>query len=95
MKPDTYQKIEKDFGDDIAPALDRFQALEAETKGMVDDRLVRAIIYLAKGDIGALDRYIVMAKLDWRDVLVNAEYRHPGDKKLRDFTLTFHQLGLL
>jgi hypothetical protein len=91
---DIYQKIEQDFGDD-APAIHReLSILDAATKGLILDRLIRSIIYLSKGDIQAFRMYVEMARLDWRDVLWQAECDPPDIKIKRDFTKTFHELKL-
>ncbi|MHC5038869.1 MAG: hypothetical protein ACYTHM_16285 [Planctomycetota bacterium] len=36
------------------------------------DRILRAILHLAEGDVGELEKQVALAKIDWRDVLVSA-----------------------
>ncbi len=95
MKTDIYQKISQDFGNDCTDVVNIFNALDAETKGIMSDRLVRAIIYLSNGSLDSLVRQIKLARLDWRDVFMNAEYSYPDRERLRDFSKSFHELGLL
>ncbi len=95
MLTDIYQKIERDFGVQTPLALAALDQLDAKTKGLVSPRLVRSIVYLAKGDVSALEKYIDLAQVDWRDVLLQAEYSYPDDTRLRDFDKTFHELKLL
>lgn len=95
MAVDIFQKIEKDFGKDAKLAHKEFEILDAKTKGLISDRLFRAIVYLAEGNIDKLKMYIEMARVDWRDVLWQAEYDSPDDsERNRDFNKTFYELGL-
>lgn len=95
MLTDIYQKLESDFGEKSSLAIEALDQLDAETKGFVGPRLVRAMLYLAKGDIGALRRVIDLARQDWRDVLLQAEYSYPDNTRVRDFEKTFHELQLI
>lgn len=92
MKVDIYQKIVRDFGDRSAQTIEKIEALEAATKGLVDDRLIRCIVYLANGDLDSLDVWINQARLDWRDVIMNAEYSGPDEQQVRDFRRPFVEL---
>ncbi len=94
MATDIYQKIEQDFGDDAAAVHRELSTLDAETKGLISDRLIRSIIYLSQGNLQSFRTYIEMARLDWRDVLWHAECDPPNTKIKRDFTKTFHELKL-
>jgi len=69
--------------------------LEAETKGTIGDRIIRAVLYLSDGDLPKFHEKIKLARLDWRDVLMQAEYSFPEEERLRDFNKTFYELGLL
>ncbi len=49
----------------------------AEALSMLDDgRVQLAAIKLADGDVESLERYVLLAEIDWRDVIGPAE--HPG-----------------
>ncbi|MCK6261651.1 hypothetical protein KP803_00015 [Vibrio sp. ZSDE26] len=95
MTLDIYQKIEKDFGDDAIEVHDALKVLDAKTKGLISNRLIRAIIFLAKGDVEAFHQKVKLAQVDYRDVLYQAEYNYPENERVRDFSQTFYQLGLL
>lgn len=95
MLTDIYQKIERDFADKTPLAIAALDQLDAKTKGLVSPRLIRSIVYLAKGDVSELEKYISLAQVDWRDVLLQAEYSYPDNTRLRDFDKTFHELKLL
>ena len=47
MKTDIYQKIERDFGNDLKLAIEQLYILDARSKGMVGDRMLRSMVFLA------------------------------------------------
>lgn len=95
MVLDIYQKIEHDFGDKAKKVHEALNSLDAKTKGLISNRMLRAIIYLAEGDIINFNEKMKLAQIDWRDVLFQAEYSYPQNERLRDFDKTFYELGLL
>lgn len=95
MLTDIYQKIEVDFGTQAALAHQALDELDARTKGLISPRLTRAIIFISNGDIQALKKNIELARKDWRDVLLQAEYSYPDNIRVRNFEKTFHELKLI
>ena len=91
---DITPKLKQDFGPNLSRARELLADFYAESKGNVSDRLVRAIIYLAHGDLEELSRVIGVARIDYRDVLWQAEYEG-GEVRLRDFNKSFRDLGLV
>ena len=59
------------------------------------DRVIRCIVFLAKGNLTDLSKYIETATFEPRDVMLWAEYEKlSGDlnyKRLRDFNNTFEE----
>lgn len=61
------------------------------------DRVIRCVVYVSQGKIEQLESAIQLAELDWRDVIVAAEYvpksgtkRSLGDYvQVRDMNLPF------
>ncbi|MCG8393951.1 MAG: hypothetical protein MI745_12785 [Pseudomonadales bacterium] len=94
MKTDIYQKIEKDFGSDLKLAIEQIEILDARSKGLVSHRMLRAMVFLAKGDIERFKQVIELGRTDYRDVLWQAEYEC-GEEQLYDFNKTFHELKLM
>lgn len=45
MKTDIYHETEKDFGQDLKQAI---EILDAHIIGLIDDRLLRAMVFLQK-----------------------------------------------
>ncbi len=95
MEVDVYQKIKVDFGEGAADARKLNEELDAKTKGLFSSRVIRAIIYLANGSVDQLKSTIELARNDWRDVLLQAEYSYPETQRIRDFEKTFHELNLV
>ena len=74
---DIYQKIEHDFGDSAEVIHEALKVLDAKTKGLISNRIIRAIIYLSDGNLEQFNQKVLLAQTDWRDVLAQAEYTHP------------------
>ncbi|ACJ31532.1 Conserved hypothetical protein [Shewanella piezotolerans WP3] len=94
MKTDIYQKIELDFGADLPLAIEQLEIVDARTKGMIGDRMIRAMVFLSKGNMDRFKQVIELAHTDYRDVLWQAEY-DCGEEQLYDFNKTFHELKLM
>ncbi len=94
MAVDIYQKVEQDFGADAAAAHEELSKLDAMTKGLISDRLIRAIVYLADGNLKALREYIKKSRNNWQQVIDEAEYDPGVPERQRDFNKTFHELKL-
>ncbi len=95
MVLDIYQKIENDFDERACEIHEELKVLDAKTKGMISNRIIRAIVYLSNGDVSTFHEKVKLAQVDWRDVLMQAEYSYPENERLRDFDKTFYELGLL
>jgi hypothetical protein len=94
LQTDIYLKLEHDFGEALPQALSLLEDVEAQTKGNVDDRILRAMIYLSKGDVGRLEELIALVQKDYRDLLWQAEYDEQGQRQF-DFSKTFHELNFI
>ena len=94
LETDIYQKIEHDFGANANAAIEQIDQLEAITKGLIDNRLLRAMIYLANGNLDGLTTTIERGRKNYRDVLCQAEY-DGGEVRIHDFNKSFHELGLI
>ena len=51
MKPDIQSRLRKDSGEDFLEVIKEINKWDAETKGLLGDRLLRATIFLSKGEI--------------------------------------------
>jgi hypothetical protein len=95
FKKDIIIRINSDFGNDADKALRTLNAGIDQAEYLKTDRVIRCIIFLAKGNLIDLEKYIQAATFDSRDVMLWAEYEKlNGDfnyKRLRDFNKTFEE----
>lgn len=96
LAPDIERQVRFDAKDEAEAFLLRLHVF-AEENPPPGDRVLRCVVYIARGKLDRLERAIQSAKLDWRDVIVSAEYEpKPGTKRwqgelvqVRDFNLPF------
>jgi hypothetical protein len=95
FKNDISTRIKADFGNDADKASMLLNVGIDKAKYLKTDRVIRCIIFLAKGNLIDLEKYIEIATCDPRDVMLWAEYEKlNGDfnyKRLRDFNMTFEE----
>ena len=89
MKKDILDRIEQDFGSATA-VVAVLESLEEPNRGRLSERVIRAIIFLADGDMVKLAHYVELARTDYRDLLWQAEYEEPNQRKY-DFSRPFGQ----
>jgi len=94
MKHDIQHKLQKDFGSDFYTVLERINEWDAEVKSLLEDRVLRSVIYLADGDLKRFELYKEIARRDVRDVFWQAEYDEPEGRRKRDFSKVFEQSDL-
>jgi len=97
LPADIEVQIEQDFGQQS----DQVRELLLWYLKTVDkeaDRVLRCIVFLAKGNLNTLREMIAAAQLDYRDVIFWAEYADHASKnpvQVRDFNRPFrmHEAG--
>lgn len=96
IAPDIEKKVHDDAGEFAGEMLDLL-AVFADKYPDLGDRILRCLVYLARGRIDRLGSAIQTAESDWRDTIVQAEYEpRPGTKsfqgdyvQVRDFNTPF------
>ena len=68
------RRVRTDFGADAELVLAALDEL-SDVPG-VNERVQAAVVMMAGGDLGRLDRQLQEARIDWRDVLVVAGLAH-------------------
>ena len=95
---DILARAKTDFGGRADQAMEILLDAIAKNDKLKSDRIIRCIIYLAKGDIQDLTKYIESAVIDTRDVIFWAEYsginEYKTPKQLRDFNKTFDKSSI-
>lgn len=71
MEIDIVNRVKKDFNDEAEEAIRILNTFEKNHN--FSSRVTRCIVFLSKGDLIQLRSLIEQAKLDWRDVIVDAE----------------------
>jgi galactose-1-phosphate uridylyltransferase len=93
FKDDIIERINSDFGENASKATTMLLDAINKVDYLKTDRIIRCIIYLAKGNLTELDKYIETATFDTRDVMLWAEYEglkeNENPKRVRDFNKTF------
>ncbi len=87
---DIEEKINRDFKppDETALVLSVLGDFADRHPDLSIDRILRCIVFVADGDMNTLEQAIDLAKLDYRDLIVWAEYDR-DDNRIRDLTLPF------
>jgi hypothetical protein len=94
FKDDIITRINADFGESANKAITTLIDAINKVDYLKTDRVIRCIIFLAKGNLTDLNKYIETATFDTRDVMLWAEYERLNDrdfKRLRDFNKTFEE----
>ena len=95
FKEDIVRKINTDFEENSKQALEILKNAIVKTDYIKTDRVIRCIIFLSKGNIGDLNKFIEKAIYDPRDVMFWAEYEKINGKiefkRLRDLNKTFEE----
>lgn len=87
LPDDIVAKVARDFP---APA-DRAYVLHALTTlgGQERNRVARCVLFCAAGEMAELRSMEALARLDYRDAIMCAEYEYPSCKRLRSFIEPF------
>ena len=87
---DIWGKVNKDFEtpEEAALALSVLADFVDQNKKLSSDRIVRCIVFVANGDLNRLEKAIDLAREDYRDLIVWAEYDEKNER-VRDFSNPF------
>ena len=93
FKDDINARIRTDFGENSSKATTMLLDAINKVEYLKTDRVIRCIIFLAKGNLTDLNKYIETATFDTRDVMLWAEYEGLKENekpvRVRDFNKTF------
>jgi hypothetical protein len=95
FKEDIKGKIQTDFGKNANNAMTMLIDAINKVDYLKTDRVIRCIIFLAKGNLTDLEKYIENAIFDTRDVMFWAEYEglkeNEKPKRVRDLNKNFEE----
>lgn len=85
LPKDIENKIRRDFSNNEVVSVER---LLLQYDGRESERVIRCIIHLSNGSYEKLKANIETAKMDYRDIILFAEY-DLNNRKINDFTKPF------
>jgi hypothetical protein len=90
MTRDIWGRVNKDFEtpEEAALALSVLADFVDQNQELASDRILRCIVFVAQGDLNRLEKAIGLAKEDYRDLIVWAEYSEKSER-VRDLTNPF------
>ena len=89
---DIVTKVQQDFSkEDATVIVESLSELQKEDSKIFCDRILRCIVFSAQGRFDWFESAVALARIDWRDVIVNAEYDRDRETRRRDFNLPFTQ----
>ena len=90
LPEDILTKIRQDFpGGEMLPVIEMLTDLQREDAQLFTDRILRCIVFTAAGRFDQLAEAVALARLDWRDLIVGAEYDGHFGARQRDLSLPF------
>jgi hypothetical protein len=90
LAEDILARIRQDFSSgETLPVTEMLTELQKEDARLFSDRILRCILFVAHGQFDELAAAVQLARIDWRDLIVNAEYDGPSGSRKRDLSLPF------
>ena len=90
LPEDIIAKIRHDFsGGEMLPVIEMLTDLQKENAQLFTDRILRCIVFVAGGSFEQLAEAVALARLDWRDLIVGAEYDGHFGAQQRDLSSPF------
>jgi hypothetical protein len=90
LPQDIVIKVRQDFSEDDAVVIVQLLIeLQKENPRVFSDRILRCIVFSAGGRFDEFACQVKLARLDWRDVIMNAEYDRDWKTHCRDFNSPF------
>jgi hypothetical protein len=91
FEPDISSRIRRDFAAESEVVFERLLTFCRDYPDLAEPRIVRCIVHAAQGRLSGIEHYIAMAKMDPRDVILNAEYEmRSGIKRSRSICDRVH-----
>jgi hypothetical protein len=95
LPPDIVDPVLHDFTGQAQPVLGLLSACRrVGGPDYFGDRLVRCVVFAARGDESRIRQLIELGRQDFRNVIMAAEYDVPGVRRLRDFNRPFESAEL-
>ena len=92
LSKDILDQIKVQFCENYKNVTEIFKIELSENDFLNSHRIIRCIIFLSENSIEKLKENINIAKIDWRDIILSAEYENNEKNELileRDFNKPF------
>jgi hypothetical protein len=90
LADDVLVKIRRDFGEaEALQVIERLEGLPCEDRQLFCDRILRCIVFVAAGRLALVEEAVALARLDYRDLIIWAEYDRQFETRHRDLSLPF------
>ena len=90
LTDDILARIRADFPQgEMLNAIEQLEQLQREDGRTFDERILRCVLYVAKGRISVVHDAMELARTDYRDLIVWAEYDGQFETRRRDLSLPF------
>jgi hypothetical protein len=90
LADDILAKVRQDFSvEETLPIIEMLSELQKENTRLFNDRILRCILFVADGRFESLVDSVALARKDWRDLIINAEYDGQFGARHRDLSLPF------
>jgi hypothetical protein len=90
---DIAAQVRRDFPEaDVVPVTEILVGLQREDAQLFCDRILRCLVFVSRGSFDALAQAVKLARTDFRDLIVSAEYDRNW-QQVRDFNQPFGQAG--
>jgi hypothetical protein len=89
LTEDIAAQVCRDFpAGEVAPVTQLLDELRREDGQLFRDRILRCLVFVAGGRFSALADAVALARTDYRDLIVSAEYDRDW-RQVRDFNQPF------
>ena len=92
LSSDILTQIKLQFGENHKKVIEILENELSENDFLNSNRIIRCIIFLSEKNIEKVKENINLAKIDWRDIILLAEYENNENsepKLIRDFNKPF------
>lgn len=91
LPADLLRRVNRDFNDPATAtqAIRRLERARAEAPDLFSGRILRCAVFAAAGNLETLDRALDLARIDYRDLIVWAEYDNDFENRRRDLSRPF------
>ena len=92
LPEDIIARVRRDFSeDDMIPIIQLLSDLQRQDPKVFFDRILRCVVFVANGRFEKFADAVALARLDWRDLIVSAEYDgwSGEDNRRRDLSWPF------